>query len=268
MTVLGRKVSYKNSYDPKLLFAILRADNRQELNISQELPFSGCDFWNAYEVSWLNKAGKPAIAIAEIQVPCDSPKLIESKSLKLYLNSLNNEKFTDMLTVEKIITQDLSDYLESEILVKLIAPKQFASISRNNFSGACIDDLDIECVDYSVNSSLLTTTDTIITEKVYSNLLKSNCKITGQPDWASIQISYKGREIKHENLLRYIVSYRNHNEFHEHCVERIFTDIMQQCQPELLTIQACFTRRGGIDINPCRSNDKNVSFVNVRLSRQ
>ena len=265
---LGKKSGYVDKYSPELLFPIKRAAQRENIDITSSLPFYGFDAWNAYEISWLNEKGKPQVAIAKFIFPCDSENIIESKSFKLYLNSFNNSKFDSIDDVKKILTNDLSKAANSEVKVQINFLQKTNLNIKNNFIGKNIDNIDIECNEYNVNADFLIAENTKVTETLTSDLLKSNCLVTEQPDWGSIQISYTGNKISHEGLLKYIVSFRNHNEFHEHCVERIFIDIMEKCGPEKLTVIAHYVRRGGLDINPYRSTEKDVKFINHRLSRQ
>lgn len=269
-SMLGKKTAYEDTYNPELLFPIPRANKRAEIAINEALlPFHGYDYWNHYEVSWLNDKGKPIVAMAQLIFRADSPMLIESKSMKLYFNSLNNSQFSDPSVVSNLIQQDLQTRVQSEVMVKLIPLVAADNSIQNNLAGICIDDLDIVCDTYIVNPSLLTTTAELITETVTSNLLRSNCLVTGQPDWGSVQISYTGPKINHESLLKYIVSFRNHTEFGEHCVERMFMDILQYCKPNSLTILGCYTRRGGLDINCLRSTHANEPVIpGKRLARQ
>ena len=255
---LGKKAEYDSQYNPDKLFSISRKEQRKELGIADELPFFGHDIWNHYEVSWLNEKGKPVAALAEMIYPCDSPCLIESKSMKLYFNSLNNRKFPYLQTVQSTITHDLVKKVGTQVSVKIIPISEFNHEKIVTFDGKCLDELDVNCTVYTVDPSFLTVENEIADETLYSNLLKSNCLVTNQPDWGSVQIIYKGKKINHEGLLRYIISFRNHNEFHEHCIERIFIDIMRICNPEELTVYGRYTRRGGIDINPYRSTQKEV----------
>ncbi len=263
---LGKKVKYISTYSPDLLFPIPRESKRKEIGINDKLPFKGCDIWNSFELSWLNNKGKPVVAFAEFIIPADSPNIIESKSFKLYLNSFNNTHFASVTEAEKRLHSDLSKAAGKEITVKADLIKN-QTPTLQCFDDLCLDDYDISCDTYHVDSNYLTTNDEFITEKLYSNLLKSNCPITGQPDWASIQICYTGIKINHTGLLKYIVSFRDHDEFHEQCIERMFCDIMKRCQPQSLSIYARYTRRGGLDINPYRSTD-NECVENIRLFRQ
>lgn len=251
---LGKTVSYDSSYDPKLLFTIPREKQRLSIHVTNQLPFYGLDIWNSYELSWLNSKGKPQIAIGEFYVPCNSPYIFESKSFKLYLNSLYQTTFSNEEEVIRTLKNDLSQSIQSDVQVKLITPSNYSQLIIGNHSGKCLDELDVETHIYKVDPSLLKIETTLIQEKVYSNLLKSNCLGTRQPDWASVSIHYKGPQIQHESLLKYIISFRTHNEFGEHCIERIFMDLIRHCKCEKLTVYGRYTRRGGIDLNPFRTN--------------
>jgi 7-cyano-7-deazaguanine reductase len=268
---LGKKSEYSSVYDPSKLFPVARSMQRLELGINPDaLPFYGFDVWNHYEVSWLNEKGKPIVALAEIMYPCTTPNIIESKSMKLYFNSFNNTRFNQVEAVTSTIKNDLSAQLCSEVIVKVIPLNDFMENKiYRGFEGTCIDNIDIECSVYTVDPAFLTTENVDAEETLYSDLLKSNCLVTGQPDWGSVQITYKGKKINHANLLKYIVSFRNHSEFAEHCVERMFLDIMRYCQPAELTVHGRYTRRGGLDINPYRTSKK-INFLNInkRLCRQ
>lgn len=266
---LGKKSSYINTYTPSLLFPLPRKPKRDELGLKEPLPFQGFDYWTGFEISWLNPKGKPQVAIAEFKLPAHSRCLIESKSFKLYLNSFNNSRFETLESVHQLMIQDLSQAAEAPVEVQLYflheAPSQIST-----FTGTLLDELDIECTTYQPNPSDLRVEGTEqVEETLFTHLLKSNCLVTGQPDWGSVQISYKGKKINPQGLLRYIVSLRDHNEFHEQCVERIFTDLLRQCQPEELSVYARYTRRGGLDINPYRTNKKTLPPIsNLRLIRQ
>ena len=268
---LGKKSDYDPTYNPERLFPIPRAGKRQEIGVDPlHLPFYGFDCWNHYEVSWLNAKGKPVVALAEIIYDCNSPKLIESKSLKLYFNSFNNSKFDSLEVLEEIIKKDLQERIEAEVFVAIHPLEQSKQLYMQRvFVGESIDVLDVECSVYLVEPSFLSVGDELVEEILCSDLLKSNCLVTNQPDWGSVQIKYKGKRINREGLLKYVVSFRNHNEFHEQCIERIFVDIMNHCKPDSLTVYGRYTRRGGLDINPYRSTEK-TSFMdkNVRLIRQ
>jgi 7-cyano-7-deazaguanine reductase len=271
-TLLGKPTEYKNQYDKTLLTQIPRSLGRKELNLPKELPFTGIDLWNCYEVSWLNKNGKPCVKFLELEVPFNSEYLIESKSLKLYLNSLNNTQFENESLVSDLIQKDLSDTASTAVKIKISTLDEYNQNKISQFSGKSIDDLDVEISDYNVNSELLelSANNEYVEENLFSDLLKSNCLITNQPDWASIQIQYSGAQIDHKSLLKYIISFRNHNEFHEQCVEHIFNDIQTKCAPDTLTVFAKYTRRGGIDINPLRTNQplENSEIYKARDIRQ
>ena len=266
---LGVKAEYISKYDAKLLFPIERSVKRKELGLDvNNLPFYGIDLWNHYEVSWLNMHGKPMVALGVIVVPADSKYLIESKSMKLYFNSFNNTKFASAKDVVETVIRDLSKSCAADVGFELIDVDNDAKISKLDM--LCLDSLDIEFDQYTPDPELLTTADNMVTTSVYSNLLKSNCLVTNQPDWGTVVISYTGNMINYEGLLRYIVSFRNHNEFHEQCVERIFNDILVRCKPETLTVYARYTRRGGLDINPYRTTGRELisSFYDLRFVRQ
>ena len=267
---LGQQTQYTEKYDRTLLQPVPRHLNRDTLGITQTQPFSiGADIWTAYEISWLNPKGVPQVAIADVQIDFRSENLIESKSFKLYLNSFNQTKFADPSEVQHILQQDLQDCAKGEVKVQLNSLADYTAQPIVALSGECIDELDIEIQDYAFNAELLKncTGDNMVEEMLVSHLLKSNCLITQQPDWGSLQIHYVGKQINHEQLLRYIISFRQHNEFHEQCVERIFCDLMQYAKPEKLTVYARYTRRGGLDINPYRSNFEALP-QNLRLARQ
>ena len=265
---LGKNSAYISTYTPSLLYPIPRKIKRDEIGIKDQLPFTGMDIWTGYELSWLNSKGKPCVAIGEFWIPCESTCIIESKSLKLYLNSLSNSKFESIDQIESVIEKDLSERAGSKVTAKILSVDE-TSMLCGRLDGKCLDDLDIECSQYTPNPQLLSTSNEMVEEKLYSHVLKSNCLVTGQPDWGSIEITYKGSKINHEGLLKYIVSLRNHNEFHEQCIERIYCDIIQHCKPKWLSVYARYTRRGGLDINPYRvSPGSEPRPVNTRLTRQ
>ena len=288
---LGKDVSYPKGYDASLLFPMPRLDARLSLGLTSlpassttlpgALPFIGFDLWNAYELSWLNAKGLPKVALLRLKVPCTSPNIVESKSLKLYLNSFNQTRFETVHHVFDLLRKDLALALDAELELELVGPDQFANETITEFVGVDLDKLDVEIDCYQPDASILklqqgtantaasqnkaSLADSVdqtchpnsdrecISESVCSRLLKSNCPVTDQPDWACIQIQYTGPAIDHASLLKYIVSYRMHNGFHEHCVEKIFVDILKQCAPTLLSVYARYTRRGGLDINPWRA---------------
>ncbi len=271
---LGKEAAYESSYNPNLLFFIPRTIKRKEIGINNILPFTGVDIWNAYELSWLNDKGKPMVAIATIEVPADSENIFESKSLKLYLISFNAMQFTNKDQLEKIISEDLSKGTKTSIKIKISLVQEIHNFQTNcRLPGINIDHLDIAINTYQPDPSFLTTENSAtqhseIEEELNSDLLKSNCLVTNQPDWGSIYIHYQGKKINHAGLLKYIISLREHNEFHEQCVERIFMNILKRCQPKELTVYARYTRRGGIDINPFRTTEINYQLNNDRLLRQ
>lgn len=269
---LGHASSYDEAYNPSRLLAIPRTGQRQTLGLTPHapLPFFGFDAWTHYEVSWLNLRGKPLVAIADIAYDCASPCIVESKSLKLYFNSLNNTSFASMQDVEMLIQQDLSQCLQTPVSVTLRTLDASGPNLQPQFLGESLDHLDIECTDYTVTPAYLYVEEDIVSETLHSDLLRSNCLVTHQPDWGSVQIAYQGKKINREGLLKYLISFRNHHEFHEHCIERIFMDLQQHCAPTQLTVYGRYTRRGGLDINPYRSSEKNhlASNLAMRLVRQ
>lgn len=267
---LGKPTTYTGEYNPALLKPVPRSINRDALGIETSLPFHGEDVWYGYETSWLNKKGKPQVAVLKCAVPCTSMNMIESKSFKLYLNSFNQSRFNDQNEVIRILTEDLSACAGGEIAVSLFGPNEIDEFTPTEFPGTCIDELEIEIDQYQLDSELLIgafDVDHRVEETVYSHLLKSNCLITGQPDWASLIICYRGSQVDCEKLLRYIVSFRQHNEFHEQCVERIFIDMMCYGDFDALSVQACYTRRGGLDIMPFRTTET-ASAPRWRSNRQ
>jgi 7-cyano-7-deazaguanine reductase len=273
-SALGKASAYIDQYDASLLFPIARKTKRDELGIAGTLPFMGADLWTAYELSWLNPRGKPQVAIAHITVPCETPCIVESKSFKLYLNSFNNTVFDSVEAVRERMAQDIGaaawSKADSKVGVKLISVEQFNAQAVRELDGLSLDRLDIDCTHYTPAPHLLTAAfdEQPVTETLTSQLLKSNCLVTSQPDWGSVQISYSGPQIEQGGLLQYIVSFRNHNEFHEQCVERVYTDIMVRCKPTKLAVYARYTRRGGLDINPWRTSHPQLAPVNVRSARQ
>ena len=267
---LGQKTEYASQYDRTLLQPVPRALNRDGLGITQNQPFTiGSDIWTAYEISWLNEKGLPQVAIADIYLDYQGQNLIESKSFKLYLNSFNQSKFANFNAVQQTMQRDLSECAQGDIKVRLNPVAVYDSQKIDHLQGDCIDEQDIEITSYEFNADWLKdcVSNEIVEEKLVSHLLKSNCLITNQPDWGTLYIHYVGKKIDHEKLLRYVVSFRQHNEFHEQCVERIFCDLMHYAKPEKLTVYARYTRRGGLDINPFRSNFENLP-ENLRLARQ
>jgi len=273
---LGKASTYVDQYTPDLLYPLSRSTQRQTIGVGDQPLFVGADLWTAYELSWLNMRGKPQIAMARMVVPCESTHLVESKSLKLYLNSFNNTRFADANAVRDCLARDLSQAvwtggpMRAGVGVVLILPEQFEREPIHELDGLSLDRLDIDCDRYEPAPDFLRCADheNPVTETLTSNLLKSNCLVTGQPDWGSVRISYSGPQIEQGGLLQYLVSFRNHNEFHEHCVERIFMDIWTHCKPTRLSVYARYTRRGGVDINPWRSSQPGVLPSSVRTARQ
>ncbi len=267
-TTLGKKVSYKQHYDPALLDPIPRELGREAagLHLKSGIWF-GEDIWNIYELSWLSPSGKPEVAIAEIRVPATSANLIESKSLKLYFNSFNMSRFEDATALRETITRDISNAAGAGVAVELLQADSFSAIHIADSPGISLDEQPLSDFTYVIDPAYLSTTDESAQEILFSRLFRSCCPVTGQPDWATVTVNYSGRLIHHEGLLRYLVSYREHSGFHEACVERIFNDISQRCCPDTLKVSARFTRRGGIDINPIRATEP-VTSSNVRDPRQ
>ena len=283
---LGKSSAYVDQYDASLLFPIPRADKRREIGIEGSPNFLGADLWTAFELSWLNPRGKPQVAIAHVTVPCDSINIVESKSFKLYLNSFNNTKFADAAAVATCMKADLNaavwqkagaalgdiekSPIQSSVGVKILLPEMFDREPVHELDGLNLDRLDIECTRFTPAPDLLSAEfdEAPVSEVFTSSLLKSNCLVTGQPDWGSLRISYEGPQIEQAGLLQYIISFRNHNEFHEQCVERIFTDIWTRCKPIKLSVYARYTRRGGLDINPFRTRSPQAMPLNIRTARQ
>lgn len=268
--LLGQTTEYPSHYTPELLHCLPRQQQRKKLGIdTSSLPFTGVDIWNAYELSWLNPKGKPQVGTAEFYIPCASKNMVESKSFKLYLNSLNQTQFIDQQDVKKTLEKDLSERLCSPLKIKLNSLSKTPNIKQNILTAKCLDDVDITTQCYTPTPELLTVDNRkpVHQESLTSHLFKTNCPVTGQPDWASIYIDYHGQPIDHDGLLNYLISYRQHCDFHEHCVESIFMDIWQICKPTQLTVYARYTRRGGLDINPWRSNHLE-HMENIRLCRQ
>ena len=265
---LGKSSKYESTYNPDKLFAIARTIKRAEIGITGALPFFGVDVWNHYEVSWLTPNRVPRVAVATIVVPCTSPNMIESKSMKLYFNTFNNTSFADRAEVERIAARDLSQCAGAPVSVAIESLEQASAQRIGLPDGISIDEQDIAIDRFTVDPQVLVTHDEHVSETLYSNLLKSNCLVTGQPDWGTVCIAYEGARIDRATLLKYVVSFRDHEEFHEQCVERIFKDIEDRCKPTRLTVSARYTRRGGIDINPIRSSEPVERIANTRLIRQ
>lgn len=279
---LGKSTDYRDTYDASLLQGVPRSLNRDPLGLhADNLPFHGADIWTLYELSWLNGKGLPQVAVGHVELPDTSLNLVESKSFKLYLNSFNQTRFASWQDVAETLTRDLSACAQGKVKVSLYRLDELKGQPIARLHGTCIDDQDIEIDNYQFSADYLqgAASGKIVEETLVSHLLKSNCLITHQPDWGSVQIQYRGAKIDREQLLRYLVSFRHHNEFHEQCVERIFNDILRFCQPESLSVYARYTRRGGLDINPWRamatfppppaaSPVNNKQFHNLRAFRR
>ena len=264
---LGKASEYIDTYTPSLLFPIPRAAKWAELGLSSEtLPYRGMDFWNCFELSWLLPSGKPVVAIGEFAIPADSPNIIESKSFKLYLNSLNQTMFGDRAA---LLEKDLSAAAGKPVGVRLRSLAEATAEGVTSAPGICIDELDVAISNYAAPAPELLRCDSarVIEESLHSHLLKSNCPVTGQPDWGTVVVQYRGAALDHASLLAYLVSFRQHADFHEQCVERIFLDLQRLLEPEHLTVYARYVRRGGLDINPYRSSGA-ITPDNCRLVRQ
>ena len=269
---LGKSSAYHSQYAPELLFPIPRLQKREEIGLGagKTLPFFGVDIWNAYELSWLNMRGKPQVAIATITAPADSPNIVESKSFKLYLNSFNQTRLAGTDALAELLRQDLSAAFGAPVHVTITTPDAFGSLTMGELDGTLLDRLDVEIDQYVPAPELLSANheEAPVEETLVSHLLKSNCLVTGQPDWGTVQIRYVGPQIDQEGLLKYLIGFREHNEFHEQCVERIFMDVLRQCKPTKLAVYARYTRRGGLDINPWRANFSTGKPSNLRTARQ
>ncbi|ATJ83411.1 NADPH-dependent 7-cyano-7-deazaguanine reductase QueF [Halomonas beimenensis] len=265
---LGRESAYPEHYDAGLLYPIVRAANRAPLGIEEgALPFVGEDEWHAFEVSWLNARGKPVVAVARFRLPADSPRLIESKSWKLYLNGFNQTRFANREAVVATLERDLAEAAGSPVGVELFGVDDEVLAPRR-LPGECLDELEIEVSDYTPSAEHLRVGEEIVEETLHSHLLKSNCPVTGQPDWGSMLIRYRGPRLDREGLLRYLIGYRQHQDFHEHCVEHIFMDLMTRARPERLLVLARYVRRGGLDISPWRATPGERPPSALRLARQ
>lgn len=267
---LGKTTVYADRYDPKLLFPIPRAGKRAEIGVDIPLPFHGTDIWNAYELSWLDPLGKPKVAVAEFRIPATSPNLVESKSFKLYLNGFAQERLASVDALRALLQKDLTAAAGATVEV-ILHPAHTAAHAFADLEGESIDDLPVRIDDYGPPKADYLRADTnaaVVEETLVCDLLRSNCPVTGQPDWGSVQIRYRGAPIDREGLLRYLVSFRTHTEFHEQCVERIFMDVTARCAPERLDVYARYTRRGGLDINPFRSSEPSATAGNPRGARQ
>lgn len=265
---LGKTTDYVDTYTPSLLKGIARGDMREPLGLDGDLPFRGVDVWNAYELSWLNRRGRPEVAWARITVPVTTPRIVESKSLKLYLNSFSQTRFASRNEVERTLEGDLKLACRAPVMVDVMPLDQLESDGVTPLAGTSLDTQEIDVEDYEVAPYLLGTKgDVSVRETLFTHLLRTRCPVTGQPDWGSLWVKYAGSPIDHAGLLRYLISYRNHAGFHEETVERIWCDIHRECAPDSLTVHAYYLRRGGIEINPYRS-DKDAEPPRGRLARQ
>lgn len=267
---LGKSSEYIATYTPSLLFPISRAPKWAELGLTaQSLPYVGVDYWNCYELSWLTASGKPVVAVGEFAIPADSPNIIESKSFKLYLNSLNQTRFASRDAVQALLVRDLSAAAGAPVSVTLKTLDQVTEEGIARPAGVCIDELEVGIDNFSQPQVelLRCNADEVVEESLYSHLLKSNCPVTGQPDWGTLVVEYRGAKLDHAGFLAYLVSFRQHSDFHEQCVERIYLDLLNLLQPERLSVHARYVRRGGLDINPYRSSQA-MPLDNRRLARQ
>jgi 7-cyano-7-deazaguanine reductase len=266
---LGRPALASASYDPDQLRSIPRKIGREDIGISTDnhLPFLGEDVWNCWELSWLDSKGKPVIAVAEIRIPATTPNMVESKSLKLYLNSFSMTRIKSPETLRQTLARDIGRIVEGKVSIQLILPETFGQLRIMEPEGICIDRQHITITEFNINPNLLNVENHRISETLFSRLIRTNCPVTGQPDWATVYVTYTGSRIRPDSLLLYFVSFRQHHGFHESCVEIMFYHILQKCRPETLTLSARFTRRGGIDINPFRSTETRSSS-NFRDPRQ
>jgi 7-cyano-7-deazaguanine reductase len=269
-SALGKPGQHTEQYAPGLLFAVARAPYRDALGLGGSLPFRGVDLWTAYELSWLDRRGKPQVAIARIAVPAQSPSIVESKSLKLYLASFSQSAFDDAGSVRAAIAGDLARVTRAAVDVDVLSGARMRELVLREWKGESIDDIAVDIDVYEPDAALLRTAggDGVVEETLVSDVLKSNCPVTGQPDWGSLQVRYRGPRIDRASLLRYVVSFRTHCAFHEHCIERIWCDIKRVCEPEALAVYGRYLRRGGIEINPYRTDTGESAPMAVRLARQ
>lgn len=264
--LLGKHTPVTDKYAPELLYAISRAAGREQIACGHPLPFSGIDLWHAYEMSWLDATGKPQVRVARIMIPASSPNMVESKSFKLYLNSLNNTRFSTEAELVATIRADVSAIVAAPIELELLEVAD-ASLAGRHLAGECLDQFPVSPVAGEPHATMLQPSSEVSEQCFYSHLLRSLCPVTGQPDWATVWVHFRGLALAPSSLLDYIIAYRQHQEFHEQCVERMFCDIHTRCEPEFLHIQAFYTRRGGLDINPFRSTDP-AAMPLPRLNRQ
>ncbi|SFR42742.1 7-cyano-7-deazaguanine reductase [Marinobacter daqiaonensis] len=265
---LGKSSDYPERYAPELLFPVPRDDNRRRIALDDgRWPWFGEDLWQAWELSWLRPSGVPEVAWGTFRLPAASPSLIESKSLKLYLNSLNQEVYSSHGQVRETIERDLASACGAAASVMLYSVDRGMTAAGRPEGAILIDDEPVDGVIYEYCPEVLVAGGEKVSESLCSHLLKSNCPVTGQPDWGSLLIEYTGPAMDRAALLKYVVGFRQKQDFHEHCVETVFTDLMRACQPEQLTVSARYTRRGGLDINPWRSTSPGEAPL-VRLVRQ
>lgn len=265
---LGHATDYPDTYDASLLFTVPRAPQREEIGVGSPLPFTGADVWTAYEHTWLDLAGKPEVAIVSFAVPASSPRIVESKSVKLYLGSFAQSRYGSAADVAARIERDLAAAAGAAVTVSIVPPSAFSMLALAELDGESIDGIATAVDRYEVDPGLLRAGPDDVRETLRSDLFRSVCPVTGQPDYASLSIAYAGPRIDRASLLRYVVSYRQHAGFHEHCAERMFADLVARCGCRELTIVARFTRRGGLDINPFRTNTGAPPPPNVRTPRQ
>lgn len=275
---LGESSQYAEGYSPKRLFPMPRAEGRSAVGLRGALDWYGQDVWTGYEFSWLNERGKPEVAVMRLTVAAESSHIVESKSMKLYLNGYAQTRFDSTSKVRDRLAEDLSHAFGGAVAVELVALAE-PSLGVSELAGYCLDELDVEITDYQRNPDLLVlaatqgaketkeTKETPVTQVLTTHLFRSLCPVTAQPDWASVIVSYSGAAIDQAGLLKYLVSYRQHQAFHETTVERIYADIWERCQPERLSVSGRFLRRGGLDISPTRSSESQPMDMS-RLSRQ
>ena len=265
---LGRATIYAEAYEPALLFAVERAPLRDGLGFGARLPFRGADLWTAYELSWLDPDGKPEVGVATFAVPADSPRIVESKSVKLYLTALNQSRFASSGALAATLARDLSAATGAVVDAALFAPDAFAGRGQRELEGDCLDAIPLAVDVFAPEPQALAAGGAVVEKTWMTRLFRSVCPVTGQPDYASVQIRYRGPAIEPAGLLRYLVSFRRHPGFHEHCVEHIWSDVWQRCRPEALSVYARFTRRGGVDINPYRTSGGEPVPANIPTARQ
>lgn len=270
LSPLGKASPFPARYDPSLLYALPRSIARKDIGIGGRLPFAGLDLWTCYELTWENSAAVPQVAVCRLKIPCDSPNLIESKSLKLYLNSLSAAKYSEPSELGCTIKEDLQRILHAEIEIEILLTEKWSSLQIQEASGILLDKLTPRKISKSRDAKLLKTEDETAQESLYSNLFRTFCPVTGQPDWGSVMITYSGRKLEPLGLFEYLLSLRQHQGFHEECAELIFVDLMEICRPEKLQVQLNFTRRGGIEINPLRHTlgYSSAEEIPLRLARQ